>query len=155
MQFNIICIGKCKDKNIIAIYDDYAKRFKPFGAKINLVELNHGKGSIDEIKAQERDLILAKVPSSSFLIALDERGKQYKTSKFANLIAQKTLEGFSSFTLVIGGAEGLHPDIRSQANLVLALSEMTLPHMLVRPILAEQLYRIVTFNSGHPYHRED
>ncbi|HAG52810.1 MAG TPA: 23S rRNA (pseudouridine(1915)-N(3))-methyltransferase RlmH [Alphaproteobacteria bacterium] len=154
MQFNIICIGKCKDKNINAIYDDYAKRFKPFSAKINLVELNHGKGSADEIKSQEKESILAKVPNSSFLIALDERGKQYKTSKFANLIAQKSLEGFSNYTLVIGGAEGLHPEIREKANLVLALSEMTLPHMLVRPILAEQLYRIITFNSGHPYHRE-
>tara|TARA_Y100000588_G_scaffold104833_1_gene114352 strand:+ start:236 stop:703 length:468 start_codon:yes stop_codon:yes gene_type:complete len=155
MQFNIICIGKCKDKHINAIYDDYAKRFKPFGAKINLLELNHGKGSVDEVKLSEKDAILAKVPDSSFIIALDERGKQYKTSKFANLIAQKTLAGFSNFSLIIGGAEGLHHEIREKANLVLALSEMTLPHMLVRPILAEQLYRIVTFNNGHPYHRED
>lgn len=155
MQFNIICIGKCKDKNIISIYDDYVKRLKPFSVKVNLIELNHGKGSADEIKKQERDLILSKVPASSFLIALDERGKQYKTSKFAKLIEQKATEGFSNYSLVIGGAEGLHPDIRSKANLVLALSEMTLPHMLVRPILSEQLYRVVTFNSGHPYHRED
>ena len=155
MQFNIICIGKCKDKHINAIYDDYAKRFKPFGAKLNLIELGHGKGSIDEVKSQEKEAILAKVPSSSYLIALDERGKQYKTSKFANLIAQKSVSGTSNYTLVIGGAEGLHPEIREKADLVLALSEMTLPHMLVRPILAEQLYRIVTFNNGHPYHRED
>lgn len=154
MQFNIICIGKCKDKHINAIYDDYAKRFKPFGAKISITELNHGKGTVDEIKSQEKDSILAKVPSSSFLIALDERGKQFKTSKFANLIEQKNLSGFSNYTLVIGGAEGLHPEIREKSNLVLALSEMTIPHMLVRPILAEQLYRIVTLLNNHPYHRE-
>lgn len=154
MQFNIICIGKCKDKQIISLYEEYVKRLKPF-AKVNLIELNHGKGTAEEIKKQEAELIFSKVSNGSFLIALDERGKQLKTSKFAELIKQKTLSGFSDFSLVIGGAEGLHEDIRQKADFVLGLSELTFPHMLVRVIIAEQLYRITSYNNGHPYHRED
>jgi len=153
MQFNIICVGKCKDKNIISMYDDYVKRLRPF-AKVNLMELNHGRGSVDEVKKQECDAILNKVGKSSFIIALDERGKSLGTAKLADLVKQKTLEGFSDFSLIIGGAEGLHEDIRQKANLVLSLSALTYPHMLVRVILAEQLYRITTYNNGHPYHRE-
>lgn len=153
MQYNIICIGKCKDKNIIILYEEFIKRLRPF-AKVNILELAHAKGTVDEIKLKEANDILDKIPSSSFLIALDERGNQLKTSKFASLIKQKTLEGFSDFTLVIGGAEGLHQNVRDRANLVLGLSELTYPHMLVRVIITEQLYRITTYNNGHPYHRE-
>jgi len=153
MQFNIISVGKCRDKSINALCDEYSKRLGAY-AKTSLVELPHGKGSVSEIKSKEAESILSKVKPNSFVIALDEKGKKLSTKKFAEFIEQKSVMGFSSFDVIIGGAEGLDDSVRSRANLILSFSDLTFPHMMVRVILLEQLYRVMSLINNHPYHRE-
>lgn len=153
MLFNIISIGKCKNKEINALCDEYKKRLGPY-AKLSLVELAHGKGNADEIKKKEAKQILNKLKSGSFVIALDERGKSLSTLKFANFVEQQVLSGFSSFDIIIGGAEGLDDSVRQRVDLILSFSALTFPHMFVRVILFEQLYRIMSVINNHPYHRE-
>ena len=85
-------------------------------------------------------------------MVLDEGGQQWTTVKFANVIKEWTIDG-GSVAFVIGSADGLHADIKQTANELLALSKLTLPHGLVRVLLAEQLYRAISIIKNHPYHR--
>jgi 23S rRNA (pseudouridine1915-N3)-methyltransferase len=88
------------------------------------------------------------------LIALDEKGKEFTSQNFAKLIADFSLRGDSNLTFIIGGANGLDAQILNRANLKMSLSLMTFPHLMVRSILLEQLYRAQSIIAGHPYHRE-
>lgn len=154
MNIHLLTIGKCREKPIIALLDEYTKRLQPF-AKFHLVELPHASGRPEEIKVKEAETLRSKIPNGSLVIALDERGKQFKTSAFAKWLQTQQDQGQRDIVFMIGGAEGLDPSVRKQANLVLSFSEFTFPHMMVRPLLAEQLYRCFSYNAGHPYHRED
>lgn len=99
MQFNIISVGKCRDKSINALCAEYTKRLSIYG-KSTLVELPHGKGSVSEIKNKEADSILAKIKPNSFVIALDEKGKSFPTRDFAKFIEQKSVMGNSVFDII-------------------------------------------------------
>jgi 23S rRNA (pseudouridine1915-N3)-methyltransferase len=155
MEITIIATGKCRDKDILSLVSHYQNRLKPF-FKNKLIEVPQSQASRpDDIKAEEAKTFLKKLPEKSFIIALDERGETPNTKKLAQLIKTKQETGaFNQFCFIIGGAEGLHEDIREKAHYVLSLSKLTYPHMMVRPILLEQLYRVASLNAGHPYHRE-
>ena len=98
-----------------------------------------------DLKTEGR--VTAAVPKGSRFIALDERGREYGTERFAQL-----LQAPSAF--VIGGADGLSADTKARADLVLRLSAMTLPHAIAQVVLLEQIYRGATLLTGHPYHRK-
>ena len=153
MKFNIISVGKCKDKHLTSLYNEYIKRLKPY-VKTSILELAHGKGNVTDVKKQEAKSILSKIADNDFVIALDEKGLELSTSKFANEIKQRTLKGIVNYTFIIGGADGLDDEVRKRADMILSLSNLTYPHMLVRLVLTEQLYRITMLNNNHPYHRE-
>lgn len=153
MQFHVLSIGKCRDTAINALVAHYIERLKPFHPT-QLHELPHGKGSSALIKQNEADTLHRKLPAGSLLIVLDERGKQLSSAAFAQTLKTFQEQGHGQLAFVIGGADGIAESLRGQARLVLSLSTLTLPHMLVRPVLLEQLYRAATINSGHPYHRE-
>jgi 23S rRNA (pseudouridine1915-N3)-methyltransferase len=158
MEIIIIAAGKCKDKAILELVAHYQKRLKPF-FKNRLIEVPQSQASrADDIKAEEAKIFnekLKKIPEKSFIIALDERGESPSTLKLAQIMKTKQETGaFNQFCIIIGGAEGLHEDIRNRANYVLSLSKLTYPHMMVRPIILEQLYRVASVNAGHPYHRQ-
>lgn len=130
------------------------KRLQPF-SPTKVVELPHGKGqTAEQIKESEAALQLAKVPAGATLVALDEKGQSLSSLAFAKELEKLQNEGVGEAVFLIGGAEGLHESVRQKARLTLSLSALTFPHMLVRPILAEQLYRAATILAGHPYHRE-
>jgi 23S rRNA (pseudouridine1915-N3)-methyltransferase len=133
-----------------------------------LKRINHGKYSckIIEIKAdknksaaaidnmlQEAKKIKAHIPENSFVIALDEKGQNLSSIKFARKLEDISLHN-SNITFIIGGADGLHPAFKQEASLQLQLSGLTFPHALVRVIILEQLYRAITILENHPYHRE-
>lgn len=105
-------------------------------------------------KTEEAKAIAAQVPEGAVLVTLDERGQSIGSEAFANRIAGWRDNGKQAVTFVIGGADGLDPDLAGRAGLVLSFSPLTWPHQLVRVMLAEQLYRATTILSGHPYHRE-
>jgi len=146
---HLIAIGKNKDANLQKLIDDYIKRL-PW--KFTLQELPAPNVSDAERKAREADLIRAALPPKAVKIFLDERGENLTSPQFA-----KKLEGFfqtqNTLAIIIGGADGIDETLRKEADLCLSFGALTWPHMMVRLMLTEQLYRASTILAGHPYHR--
>lgn len=140
---------------IRAGYNEYIKRM-PHEMTVNLIEIKPGKRSagkqIEQLLSAESQRIRAALPIQCKTVVLDERGHQWTTVKFAETITEWTLDGVD-VAFVIGGADGLHDDIKRASHTMIALSKLTLPHGLVRVLLAEQLYRAVSIIKNHPYHR--
>lgn len=137
-------------------FAEYRKRM-PRETAIELVEIKPEKRTEgrtpQRILEAERDRLLAALPADCFKVILDERGKGLRTLELAARM-KEWLRGGRDVAFVIGGADGLHSDLKAQADLLLSLSSLTLPHGLVRVLLAEQLYRATTVLQNHPYHRE-
>ncbi len=136
-------------------YFEYIKRL-PREVTITLIEVKPEKRTsgkqTEQLLFAEYQRIRAVLPSGCQIVVLDENGQQWTTVKFAHVIEQWALDGHA-IAFVIGGADGLHEDIKSTASEMIALSKLTLPHGLVRVLLAEQLYRAISIIKGHPYHR--
>ena len=149
----IISIGNKQDKNLSILVDNYSKKL---GAQlvIKSIDLKPEK-KFNSVK-QKKELEALRINSnidSSFVIAMDEKGRLFDSKEFALKIA-KWKENFSGLTFVIGGADGLDKSILNKANIILSFSRMTLPHQLIKLFLVEQIYRSSTILSNHPYHRE-
>jgi 23S rRNA (pseudouridine1915-N3)-methyltransferase len=106
------------------------------------------------LQAREAELILAALPAGARLVALDERGEPWSSRDFAERLGQWRDRGVAALAFAIGGAEGLGRAVIEQADAVLSLGAMTWPHLLVRGMLLEQLYRAQQILAGHPYHRD-
>ena len=131
------------------MFERYAGRLRP---RLVVKELPEGRGSAAEIKRREGAALLAALPASAFVIALDLGGQAPDSEGFSHALAG-WLEAGRPVCFVIGGAEGLDAPVLARADHVLSLGAMTWPHMLARAMLAEQLYRARTISAGHPYHR--
>ncbi len=107
----------------------------------------------EDRKAEEARALSASISAGARLIVLDERGKTMGSEAFAADLGGARDSGTSAYVLVIGGPDGIDPELRARASLVLAFGAMTWPHQLVRIMAAEQIYRAITILSGHPYHR--
>jgi 23S rRNA (pseudouridine1915-N3)-methyltransferase len=107
-----------------------------------------------ERRERESEMLLARVPDRAIVIALDERGTALSSAAFAQKIAKWRDSGASDLAFLIGGADGHSDSLRQRANFLLSLGPMTWPHLLVRGMLLEQLYRAQQILAGHPYHRE-
>lgn len=137
-------------------FDEYARRM-PRSLPVELKEIrpeprNSGKPVAQLLMAESARMTKA-VPQGAFRVALDERGREFSTAQLARWIGARAQDGRDAAFLV-GGADGLAPETKSGAELLLRLSAMTLPHGLARVLLAEQLYRAVSILGNHPYHRE-
>ena len=106
-----------------------------------------------QLKAREGELILGALPAGVPIVALDERGVQRSSRALAEQIAIWCDRGSPELAFAIGGADGLHPTVLDRADVTLSLGSMTWPHLLVRGMLLEQLYRAQQILAGHPYHR--
>jgi 23S rRNA (pseudouridine1915-N3)-methyltransferase len=106
-----------------------------------------------ELRRLEGELLLAAVPPGAVVVVLDERGRTLDSPGFARQIGQWRDSGRAELAFLIGGADGHCDSVRQRADLLLSLGAMTWPHMLVRGLLAEQLYRAAQILAGHPYHR--
>ena len=136
-------------------YDDYAKRF-PHEIKVELKAVKtepRGSKTIETIYAAERERIEAAIPRGTRVVVLDERGTSLTTKALAERLQGWQLSG-DDVALVIGGPDGLDPAFRQGAHERIRLSDLTLPHAMVRVLLIEQLYRAWSINAGHPYHRD-
>ena len=127
-------------------YEDYTRRMRS-SMRIDLEELPVGKNKADEEKR-----FLERV-GDDYVAALDEHGKSLTTVELAKWLSQRQLDG-RNLSFVIGGPDGLGPEILKKAALRWSLSALTFPHAMVRVILAEQLYRAHSVLQNHPYHRE-
>lgn len=139
-----------------AAFADYARRF-PRKARLELAEIRPEKRgatrSPDQIRAAEAARIEAALPAGSLRVVLDERGRDTTTAELARLMERWLGDG-RDVAFVAGGPDGLAPAIKASADLLLRLSSLTLPHALVRVLLAESLYRALSVIDNHPYHRE-
>jgi 23S rRNA (pseudouridine1915-N3)-methyltransferase len=136
-------------------WDDYAKRFPPeLPLVLKTVKTEpRGSKSLETLYAAERERIVAALPKGARVVVLDERGTNLTTKALAGKISQWQQEG-DDVALVIGGPDGLDPGFKAQAHEKIRLSDLTLPHAMVRVLLVEQLYRAWSINANHPYHRE-
>jgi len=152
MKINILSIGKFKkNSNYEKIFNEYKKRLS---WEINLKEINVQKKLKNEsLKKIEGEKLLQNKNPKTKIISLDERGKIISSVEFANLIRSYQLNGYSNIDFIIGGAEGLSEQVRQNSDYILSFGKMVFPHLMVRVMLIEQLYRASTILSGHPYHK--
>ncbi|WP_347311516.1 23S rRNA (pseudouridine(1915)-N(3))-methyltransferase RlmH [Defluviimonas sp. SAOS-178_SWC] len=155
MRLHICAVGRLRAGPELTLIDDYLKRFDRTGRALSL-----GPVSVHEVEDKkgggmeaEADLLGRAVPSGAFLVALDERGRQMTSPDFASTIARTRDGGRQDMAFLIGGADGLAPGLRGRADMLLSFGPMVWPHMLVRVMLAEQLYRAASILAGAPYHR--
>ncbi|WP_299779364.1 23S rRNA (pseudouridine(1915)-N(3))-methyltransferase RlmH [uncultured Roseobacter sp.] len=156
MRVHIIAVGRLRAGPQKDLIDDYLQRFDRTGRALGLgparvVEVDDRKGGG---MAGEAALIRRALPAGAVLVALDERGKLETSPAFAQRLAGWRDAGRGDLALVIGGADGIDPGLRAEADLSLSFGKMVWPHMLVRVMLTEQLYRAASILAGAPYHRE-
>ena len=136
----------------MALVDEYRRRC-PWVVRVREVAIKGAAAPGRQQAEAESMQLLAAVPEGAVVVALDERGQDLSSGAFAERLARWRDDGARAVAFLIGGADGLAPAARERADLLLALGRMTWPHMLVRVMLAEQLYRATTILAGHPYHR--
>lgn len=152
MKLTIAAIGKMKDTSPEArLVQEYLKRL-PWKITIREFDVKHADAATRQ--RREADLLLAACEGADTIIALDERGRDLSSRELAKQFSQWQGGGASHLAIVIGGADGLHESLRTRAGLLLSFGRLTWPHMLVRAMLAEQLYRVSSILEGHPYHRD-
>ncbi len=152
MKIQITACGKLRDKNIIALIDEYSKRI-PWSIKTIEVDVSNKSKNIEVTKKEEEKLLLSKIPSNHYKIALDETGKQLTSEEFASLLAKISVNHGSNISFIIGGSDGLTENVRKTADYVISFGKFTYPHMLARLLLVEQLYRSFTISEGKSYHK--
>jgi 23S rRNA (pseudouridine1915-N3)-methyltransferase len=157
MRLIVAAIGKARSGPEQALFEDYTRRLVksgPAGLTLELAEAEERRKLAAEARrAAEAELLLARIPKDAALVALDARGKPLSSEDFARQLARWRDDGTAALAFVIGGADGLDPGLVKRARFVLSLGAMTWPHLLVRAMLAEQIYRAQSILLGHPYHR--
>ena len=155
MKLAIVAVGRLKSGPELALIKDYQDRFIKTGRQLGFTALEITE--VDERKAADKDgqadLLLKAVPNGAVIWACDERGDQPKSEAFAKDLQNLADQGVGTLAIVIGGADGLGPAILQAAQRKIAFGSMVWPHMLVRVMLTEQLYRAASILSGLPYHR--
>lgn len=156
MRLVLLAIGQKMPAWITTGFDDYARRL-PSHLKLELVERPASawatRGDIARSVREEADTLRAAIPKGAWVVALDERGGPWSTPQLAERLAEWQ-QGGRDVALLVGGPDGLEDSLRANADQRWSLSPLTLPHPLVRVLVAEQLYRAWSILSGHPYHRE-
>lgn len=155
MRISICAVGRLRAGPEKALLDDYLTRFDRTGRALGL-----GPARVIEVEDKknagmgaEAALLRKALPKGAVICTLDERGRVMSSPEFANKLGGWRDAGRQDLALVIGGADGIDPDLRAEADFSISFGSMVWPHMLVRVMLAEQLYRAATILSGGPYHR--
>jgi 23S rRNA (pseudouridine1915-N3)-methyltransferase len=155
MKIYLISAGGRMPPWVIQGYQEYAKRL-PLECALHLVEIglgNRGKNAnVERAMREEGEQMLAAIPKGCQVIALDVQGRQWSTVEVARQMESWMRDG-GDVALLVGGPDGLAPACLAHAQAMWSLSPLTLPHPLVRIVLAEQLYRAWSILKGHPYHR--
>jgi 23S rRNA (pseudouridine1915-N3)-methyltransferase len=159
MRVIVIAIGRPKQGPERELSDRYRERFDDIGRKLGFRGLqiheipeSRGRDAARRI-AEEADAIAAAIPEKSMLVALDERGENIDSTAFSRYLGGWRDQGTGHTIFMIGGADGLSPELRARAKLRIAFGSASWPHQMVRVMLLEQLYRAATILAGHPYHR--
>ncbi|GBD57763.1 23S rRNA (pseudouridine(1915)-N(3))-methyltransferase RlmH [Gluconobacter wancherniae] len=146
----LVAIGRLKSGPERDLFERYAARLRP---ALEVTELPPSKGSVLEQKRRDAAALLGACPDNAIVVALDEGGKALSSLKFAAMM-ERWQDSGRPIHFLIGGAEGLDSSVIERADAVLSLGALTWPHMLVRTMIAEQIFRAQAINTGHPYHRD-
>lgn len=159
LNINIICIGKIKEKYWTSAIDEYKKRLSAF-CKFSIIELdeerlpnNPSDSDIEKTLVEEGKRIIAKIPKSSFTIALCIEGQLVSSQQLSAKIDETALKGFSTINFIIGGSWGLSNQVKSASQFKLSMSRMTFPHQMARVVLCEQIYRAFEISNNGKYHK--
>jgi 23S rRNA (pseudouridine1915-N3)-methyltransferase len=155
VRLSLLAVGRLKNGPERELVERYKQRVEGMGralglAGFDIVELPESRARRDDDRRTEEAAALLEKAGSSVLIVFDERGKSPSSEAFAERIRQWRDDGRSGVACVIGGPE---PKLRGRADLVVSFGSLTMPHQIVRALVAEQLYRALTIIAGHPYHR--
>jgi 23S rRNA (pseudouridine1915-N3)-methyltransferase len=159
MRLVVIAVGRLKQGPERELADRYRKRCDEIGRKlgfrdIEIHEIAEGRARDAATRlTEESAAISAAIPEKSVLVTLDERGENIASQDFADRLGRWRDQSVGTAVFVIGGADGLSPDLRRKESLRIAFGAATWPHQMVRIMLFEQLYRAATILAGHPYHR--
>ena len=152
---HLCAVGRLRSGPERELIADYTQRFDRTGRALSLGPFSEHE--VEDKKnagmAAEAELLARAVPAGAVLVTLDERGKLISSPEFAAQLARWRDGGRQDVAFVIGGADGIDPGLRARADLAISFGAMVWPHMLVRVMLAEQLYRAATILAGSPYHR--
>lgn len=148
-EWRLVAVGRIGRGPEADLFTRYNDRLRP---KLWVHEIAEGRGSAPEIKRREADGILAAIPANTFAVALDLGAPAPASEHFATRLTG-WIEAARPIAFIIGGAEGLDTAVMTRADYTLSLGPLTWPHMLVRVLLAEQLFRARAIATGHPYHR--
>ena len=156
MKLSLIVVGRLRKGPESAMIEDYLTRFERIGRSMGLgpvsvVEVEDKKGGG---KTGEANLLKKALPVGAVLVVMDERGRLLKSPEFAQKLAGWRDQGQRDLVFMIGGADGLAPELVAEADFSLSFGKMVWPHMLARVMLSEQLYRAASILSNAPYHRE-
>lgn len=155
MRIHLLAVGRLRAGPERDLVDDYKTRFDRTGRPLGL-------GPLLEVEAEDKkslgrtaeaELLARAIPAGALLVVLDERGTLMTSPEFAAQLARWRDGGRQDLALVIGGADGIDPGLREKADAALSFGKMVWPHLLVRVMIAEQLYRAATILGGGPYHR--
>ena len=155
MRIHLIAVGERMPAWVQAGYAEYVKRLPP-ECSLRLVEIAPGKrtkgADVARLMAEEGNRILAAIPKGALVVALEVKGRAWSTEDLAQRLGE-WMQGGRDVALLVGGPDGLDARCRERADVLWSLSPLTLPHPLVRVVLAEQIYRAHSLLRGHPYHR--
>lgn len=158
MNITVICVGKIKEKFFTDAIDEYLKRLSRF-AKTEIIEVkdekipdNASSRECEQILEKEGNVILSKIPKSSYVISLCIEGKEMSSPALADKIKYISMEA-SHITFIIGGSLGLWEEVKKQSKFRLSFGKMTLPHQLMRVVLLEQIYRGFKILANESYHK--
>ncbi len=151
LQINLIAVGKLKKGPLHDLKEEYIKRIQ---WPVKIIEIESKISNPVSMNEEENKKLLDTISPTSFLIILDENGKSLKSTEFSKKIESLQDQGQSLIEFIIGGADGLSDEIKKRANLMISFGRQTWPHMMVRVMLLEQIYRAQQIKAGHPYHRE-
>ncbi|MBN2630172.1 MAG: 23S rRNA (pseudouridine(1915)-N(3))-methyltransferase RlmH [Rhodobacteraceae bacterium] len=155
MRVYLCAVGRLRAGPERDLIDDYAARFDRTGRALSLGPLIEHE--VEDKKnlgmAAEAELLARAVPNGALIVTLDERGALVSSPEFAAMLARWRDDGRQDLAFVIGGADGIDPGLRARADAQVSFGKMVWPHMLVRVMLCEQLYRAASILAGLPYHR--
>jgi len=159
MRLVIIAVGRLKQGPERELAERYRERFDDIGRRLGfrdseVLEIAEGRARDASTRmAEEASAISAAIPEKSVVVALDQRGDNIDSEAFARHLGRWRDDQVANSIFIIGGADGLSPELRRMAKLRMAFGSATWPHQMVRVMLLEQLYRAATILAGHPYHR--
>lgn len=150
MKFRFLWVGKTREPNLLNLQNEYLSRLSRF-VRTDITEVREGRPGI--AKQEEGEAILRSITPASFVVALEETGKQMTSQDLAAEIEKWMNSSKRDVVFIVGGAEGLSSEVAERADIRLSLSFLTFTHEMVRVFLLEQLYRAFTIIRGYPYQK--